>query len=78
MSEDVAADENRIDASILDALTAEPFEVWSVAEVGREIGDVLGATDGVARLDAAGLIHRCGVFVWATRAARRVRRLADW
>lgn len=37
----------------------------------REMGDELRAQDGLARLVAAGLIHRLGEFVFTTRAAGR-------
>lgn len=40
---------------------------WSEDEIEREIGS--GATDCLNTLYAAGLIHRLGGFVWATRAA---------
>jgi hypothetical protein len=42
---------------------------WSVREVELEIGDTAGVADSLAHLRGAGLIHRCGEFVWATRAA---------
>lgn len=42
---------------------------WSVAEVEREIGEQIATVDGLASLHAAGLIHRCGEVVFATRAA---------
>ncbi|HTC61119.1 MAG TPA: hypothetical protein VK691_13535 [Solirubrobacteraceae bacterium] len=38
-----------------------------MAEIGRR----LDTTDAVAALNAAGLIHRCGEFVFATLAAIR-------
>ena len=40
---------------------------WSVEGVEREVGR--GADDGLARLFAAGLLHRLDRFVWPTRAA---------
>jgi hypothetical protein len=40
---------------------------WSVAEVERVIGSA--TTDSLNRLCWAGLIHRLGGFVWATRAS---------
>lgn len=43
--------------------------VWSVAELGRQLGNALDAADTVASLDAAGLVHRCDRFVFPTRAA---------
>ena len=40
---------------------------WSEDEIEREVGS--GAKDCLNVLYAAGLIHRLGGFVWATRAA---------
>lgn len=42
---------------------------WSVDEIAREIGDDNDTLDALARLHGAGLLHRCGEFAWATRAA---------
>ncbi len=44
---------------------------WSVDEIIREYGEPNQATDALSRLHGAGLIHRQGEFVWATRAAIR-------
>jgi predicted transcriptional regulator len=44
---------------------------WSVPELAREIGCDASTAEAVVRLHATGLVHRCGVFVFATRAARR-------
>ncbi|MFI4985175.1 MAG: hypothetical protein ACHQAV_04205 [Solirubrobacterales bacterium] len=49
--------------------------VWSIDELARELGDPTDAADAVARLYAAGLVHRCGEFVFATRSAARFARL---
>lgn len=49
---------------------------WSVAEIERERGDHIDTVDAVASLHAAGLVHRCGEFVFATRAALRMDRLS--
>jgi hypothetical protein len=43
--------------------------LWSMQELGRELGDATDAADAVARLHAAGLVHRCHEFVFATRSA---------
>ena len=41
-----------------------------VGSGGRaEIGEQIATADALASLHAAGLIHRCGAFVFATRAA---------
>jgi hypothetical protein len=50
--------------------------LWSVEEVEREIGPRLAMAGSLERLRAAGLIHRCGEFVFATRAAILADRLA--
>lgn len=49
--------------------------LWSVDEVTRELGDRARAVDGLADLYGAGLIHRMGEFVWATRAAIRANEV---
>jgi hypothetical protein len=49
---------------------------WATSEVALEIGGDVDATDGIARLAGAGLVHRLDGFVWATRAAVRGQRLA--
>jgi hypothetical protein len=47
---------------------------WSVAEVERELEEIAVA-DAIAALHAAGLLHRCGEFVFATHAAVSMDRL---
>jgi hypothetical protein len=49
---------------------------WSVQEVEREVGETIAAADAIASLNAAGLIHRCGDFVFASRAALCMDRLS--
>jgi hypothetical protein len=48
---------------------------WSAQELGLEVGSELVATAAVIRLHAAGLVHLCHGFVWATRPAARVHEL---
>lgn len=48
---------------------------WTVAEIGRELGDPLGAKDAVRSLCEAGLAHRSDEIVFASRAAARCFRL---
>ena len=50
---------------------------WSVWELGLQLGSDAGTVDAVMRLHAAGLVHLCHEFVWATRTAVRSRQLAD-
>jgi hypothetical protein len=50
--------------------------LWSVQELGREIGSELTAADAVVGLHASGLVHRLGEFVFATRTAARFQQLA--
>jgi hypothetical protein len=70
-------DEKRAEKGILSLLLASDSQrPWSVAELERERGEHLGTLDAVASLHAAGLIHRCGEFVFATRAAVRMDDLS--
>jgi hypothetical protein len=59
---------------LLDSKTSGP---WSAPELALEIGNELRATDAIAGLQAAGLVHRCHEFVWASRSATRFHQLAD-
>jgi hypothetical protein len=70
-NETVAGHDHRTEQSILTLLPSNGQCVWSVDELVGEIGRRLETTDAVAALSAAGLIHRCGEFVFATRAAIR-------
>ncbi|HEY8304522.1 MAG TPA: hypothetical protein VIG42_08040 [Solirubrobacteraceae bacterium] len=58
-------------ATILTLLLSDRQCVWSVEELVMEIGRRLDTTDAVAALHGAGFVHRCGEFVFATRAAIR-------
>jgi len=72
----VADEERRTDQGILALLlTPEEQRPWSQHEVELEIGDKLDTIDSLARLRAGGLIHRCGEFVFASRAAVTAERL---
>ncbi|HMH58793.1 MAG TPA: hypothetical protein VK537_06405 [Galbitalea sp.] len=57
-------------------LTPDSQRLWSVAEVERETGEQLATADALASLHAVGLIHRCGEFVFATRAAFCMDRMS--
>ena len=70
-------DEERAEKGILSLLLASDSQrPWSIAELERERGEHLGTVDAVASLHAAGLIHCCGEFVFATRAAVRMDDLS--
>jgi hypothetical protein len=58
-------------------LTCDGPGLWSVAELARALGSEVLAADAVAGLSAAGLVHRHGEFVFATRAAVRSLALAE-
>jgi hypothetical protein len=75
---DVAEQDDRIDRALLGLLLRSgPHGLWSLEELGREIGDSLYVQDAVNRLHGQGLIHRLGDFVFVTRAAARVEELAQ-
>lgn len=76
--ESAAQAEERIDRSIL-RLVLEPTlrAPLSEAEVERELGGGVLVEDSLARLAGAGLIHRCGEFLFSTAAARRFDVLLD-
>jgi hypothetical protein len=58
-------------------LTLDLNAPLSVSEVVREIGNDTAVVDALARLDGAGLVHRCGHFVFSTTAARRFEALGQ-
>jgi hypothetical protein len=66
---------------ILYALT-NPFDnqpVWSLEDLGREVGDQIAVADAVAMLHTAGLIHRTADgFVLASRATIRLIQIVGW
>ena len=74
--ERVQPSEERLDNLVLGLTLDGPTWLWGVDEIAREIGDPVGAQDAVARLTAAGLVHRIGEFVFATRSARRAGEIA--
>lgn len=71
-----AEEDERIDTAVLALLLADHARPWSEEEVTREVGDPTTATDSLARLYGAGLVHRLGGFVFATRSALRAARLS--
>jgi hypothetical protein len=72
-----AEEDERAQKGVLSLLLASDSQrPWSVAKIERERGEHLGTVDAVASLEAAGLVHRCGEFVFATRAALRMDSLS--
>ncbi len=70
--------EERVDQTILHLLLqAQQQRPWSQHELALEIGHQLEVEDSLARLRGAGLVHRCGEFVWASRAALQAERLRE-
>lgn len=71
-SERLPAHENpgQIEQAIFCTLvSSQEQRPWSVREMEMELGSPIAVEDSLRRLQAGGLIHRCGDFVWATRAA---------
>jgi hypothetical protein len=79
--------EDAFDTALLGLLIEDHGGLWSLAELSRSLtssGQAVGGCepscheteDAVERLYAAGLIHRIGQFVFATRAAHAAQRLA--
>jgi hypothetical protein len=65
---------DRADQNLLATLTCEDsHRPWAVAELAAAMAADPG--EALARLSSDGLIHRCGQFVWATRAAVRASEL---
>lgn len=73
----IAEQERQAEGAILGLLlNFEAGSIWSVEEVvGQLSASRLEVIDGLTSLQAAGLIHRLGDFVFATRAASRFDRL---
>jgi len=72
-----AEQERQAEGAILGLLlNFESGSLWSVEEVVRQLSaSCLEVIDGLANLEAAGLVHRVGDFVFATRAASSFDRL---
>ena len=68
-----AEDDEQTEATILCLLLSPKIQrPWAVDEVIREVGRPRDTTDAIARLHAAGLVHRLDGFVFASRAAVRL------
>jgi hypothetical protein len=75
--ENAAADDHT-DLTVLTLLLdGDRPALWSIAELGLELGDRLLASDAVERLHAAGLVNRCDQFAFASRSAARFSQLLD-
>ena len=72
-----APDNKTEEALFLTLISREDQRPWSVAELQLEMGDPTGVIDGLSHLHRAGLIHRCGEFAWASRAAVRANEVAQ-
>ncbi|MHB1538674.1 MAG: hypothetical protein ACYCUM_11420 [Solirubrobacteraceae bacterium] len=54
-------------------LASQAGTPWSTEELVLELGGERSVTlDGVDSLHRSGIVHRCGSFVFATRAAREL------
>ncbi len=71
-----AVDDEDRDRNVLNLMLADSPWPWSLDEIARELHSMIDASDAVARLADAGLLHRLdGGFVFPTRAARRADKL---
>lgn len=60
--------------ALLGLLLDERHLIWSISELATALDRdpaTTKARDAVTRLEADGLVHRCGEFVFASRAAAR-------
>jgi len=73
----MAGQEKQAEGAILGLLlNFDAGSIWSIEEVARQLSSArLEVIDGLASLQAAGLIHRVGDFVFAARAASSFGRL---
>jgi hypothetical protein len=68
--------EEQRDSTVLNLMLCDGSGfAWSVEELARAIHSSIDAVDAVCRLEAAGLVHRIGDFVFPTLAARRADEL---
>ncbi|HEY6780795.1 MAG TPA: hypothetical protein VI111_07570 [Thermoleophilaceae bacterium] len=84
----VGTAEDSFDEALLGLLIHDHSGLWSITELSRSLtssaqtagGGALpihDTEDAIERLYAAGLIHRIGNYVFATRAAHTAQRLAS-
>ncbi len=80
--------EDSVDEALLGLLIHDHPGLWSLVELSRSLtssaqtaatGEIetCDTEDAIERLHAAGLIHRIGGFVFATRAAHTAQRLTN-
>ena len=79
--------EDSLDEALLGLLVDDYPGLWSLTELNRSLTSSSQAAadeppshdteDAIERLYAAGLIHRIGQYVFATRAAHTAQRLAS-
>jgi hypothetical protein len=80
--------EDSFDSALLGLLIHDDTVLWSIAELARSLSSSTASAgvgeaptheteDAIERLHAAGLIHRVGQFVFATRTAHAAQRLAS-
>jgi hypothetical protein len=74
-NETVAEQGRRTEQTILTLVLSGSQSIWSVEELVSEIGRRMDTVDALAALQAAGLLHQCNDFVFATRAALRFDEL---
>lgn len=81
-SNPIPTSDDALARAILDLLLIDHPGHWSMAELDRTLTSSSTAStseteDVVESLYAAGLVHRHGTFVFATRAAHEAQRLAS-
>ena len=74
---DSSIEDGHHDSIVLDLLLVEHDGLWSISELKRLVGDPPGVDDAIARLHALGLIHKLDEYVFASRAAAHVHKLAS-
>jgi hypothetical protein len=81
----IGSAEDAFDEALLGLLIHDHPGLWSIAELTRSLTSSAQGydppthetEDAIERLHAAGLIHRIGSFVFATRSAHAAQRLAS-
>jgi hypothetical protein len=67
--------DSQIDRVVMALLLDQYQGLWRADEIAREIGDDVEVEDSLARLHAAGLVHRLEDFVFPTVAAVHAARI---